>query len=358
VHGPGAKRKTLRSLFSEIEGPDDPGASWPADKAKSETRIRGVDRAQDLDQRESEVPKRADGRRVVLPGRERGSGVQPEVSAHISISHTGAAYPQMSWVLENPPLPSRLDPLAHTAKNELVGASVLSAVAGYVDTAGFLSLFGMFTAHVTGDIIAGSAMVAEHAPMGFFARIAMIPIFMMSVAGATLLARAIRRRGHAPLVPLLALMTTMLALFCAAGVICRPFIRGPDGWAVCLIGSTGVAAMAIQNMLMRYSLGGWSPTTIMTGNLTQVAIHIVEIAFPSTRPQSRRKATIRLVKFGLPLLGFILGASLSAFVTHLVGFWSIALPTAAVGSMTVWQWRKRAILTSEMTPTVNIRRSR
>src|SRR5262245_40391525 len=112
-------------------------------------------------------------------------------------------------------------------RSELLVAALLSAVAGFVDAAGFLALFGMFTAHVTGDLVAAGAVVAEHTHFGLLARLAMIPVFMGSVAATALFARSIRRRGHRPLVALLALMTVGLLVFCITGVALHRFANTP-----------------------------------------------------------------------------------------------------------------------------------
>jgi uncharacterized membrane protein YoaK (UPF0700 family) len=221
--------------------------------------------------------------------------------------------------------------------------ALLAAIAGYVDTVGFLTLYGMFTAHITGDLVAS---VAEHSPASIATRLAMLPAFIVSVAVATVLARATRRDGHTPLVPLLALMTAALAVFGATGILLRPFMTGHTNWAVGLVGATAVAAMAIQNMLMRDALNSWTPTTIMTGNLTLVTIQLVEMVFAAREPDAQKRARIRkdaklrLVKFGLPLTGFVLGAMLSAFLTPRYGFWSVGVPMAVVATLTGWHWRR------------------
>lgn len=218
---------------------------------------------------------------------------------------------------------------ARTLGTESFGSVVLSTVAGYVDTAGFLALYGLFTAHVTGDLITAAATVATGPHLGAWVKLAMIPVFMLTVALMTLFARAIHRRGAATVAPLLGLMTLALALFCAAGHFLMPYARNANAWGVAAIGGAGVVAMGIQNALMRGALRSFSQTTLMTGNLTQVTIDVVEVLFPTERA-ARREAVRNVRKSGIPLLGFMAGAALGAWLTKRYGLLSIALPTVVV----------------------------
>lgn len=223
----------------------------------------------------------------------------------------------------------------------LVVSTLFGAIAGYVDTVGFLALFGMFTAHITGDLVVS---LTELSQGSVASRVTMLPIFMISVAVTTVFARATRRYARAPLFPLLALMTAALLVFGATGIVLSPYMKSHN-WAVSIVGATGVGAMAVQNMIMRDALKSWTPTTIMTGNLTQVTIQLVELAFAAREPDRearariRTKAVARLAKFGLPLMGFVSGAVSAALLTRLYGFWSVALPASVVGALTVWHWR-------------------
>jgi uncharacterized membrane protein YoaK (UPF0700 family) len=98
-------------------------------------------------------------------------------------------------------------------------------------------------------------------------------------------------------------------------------------------------------MLMRDALNHWTPTTIMTGNLTQVTIQLVEMVVAVREPDAQKRARIRkdarvrLIKFGLPLTGFVLGATMSAFLTPRYGFWSVGVPTVVAAALTAWHWR-------------------
>jgi len=79
--------------------------------------------------------------------------------------------------------------------------AVLSVIAGMVDAIGFLSL-GLFTAHVTGNLVIIAALLLRGGPP-HLAQILAVPVFMLAVAAAWLIAKASDRRGPAMLRPLL-----------------------------------------------------------------------------------------------------------------------------------------------------------
>ncbi len=71
---------------------------------------------------------------------------------------------------------------------------LLSWVAGFVDTSAFIILFGLFTAHVTGNIaLAGSSFVSADAETTI-TRLLMLPTFVLTVALTSLLARFSRHQ--------------------------------------------------------------------------------------------------------------------------------------------------------------------
>ena len=228
---------------------------------------------------------------------------------------------------------------ARALVNASFGSVVLSCVGGYVDTAGFIMLFGLFTAHVTGDLITAAAVMStQGAGSGAGVRLAMIPVFIATVGLITLFTRAIRRRGAATLAPLLGLMTLALCAFGGAGYLLQPYAKHADSIAVGVIGALGVAAMGIQNALMKGALRSFAQTTLMTGNLTQFTIDLTDFLFPPVsrenrkeRSRARRDAGRHLRKSGFPLLGFLAGAGAGAWVAKEYGFLSIAAPAFTVG---------------------------
>jgi uncharacterized membrane protein YoaK (UPF0700 family) len=216
-------------------------------------------------------------------------------------------------------------------------AVLLSGVAGYVDSAGFVALFGLFTAHVTGDLVALGVAAAVAPTRIALGRMAMIPVFVVSVAATAWWVRSQRRGGRAPVPAVLGLLTWALALFAAVGAILQPF-DAPSAGVIWILGASGVAAMAVQNTLMRDVMAESSPTTIMTGNLTQVTIDLVELVFPSSVASRRVQAVLRgralnrLRTLVPSVAAFTVGTVLGAIVTHVVGLASIVVPALAVGA--------------------------
>ena len=128
----------------------------------------------------------------------------------------------------------------------------LSANGGYVDTAGFLALQGLFTSHVTGNFVTlGAALVLGTS--GVVAKLLALPMFCLMVFATRLLSLGLPALGWPALRSLLSLQLVLLAAGAALAIDLGPFRNG-DGWQALLTGMTLVAAMAIQNAIHRIHL--------------------------------------------------------------------------------------------------------
>jgi uncharacterized membrane protein YoaK (UPF0700 family) len=208
---------------------------------------------------------------------------------------------------------------------------VLSAIAGFVDTAGFLALFGVFTAHVTGNLVVAGATVARERTDHFAIRLAVTPVFMVAVAVSVLVVRRLRARGRAALPVMLAIQLAALVVFMLLGVGLAERIEA-DAWALFAVGATGVFAMGLQNGAARILIGG-APTTIMTGNVTQLTIDLVDTVAPAGDDAHRREARARLASTAWLVLGFVAGAAAGAVLVRAVGLWCIGVPAAALAGL-------------------------
>jgi uncharacterized membrane protein YoaK (UPF0700 family) len=93
-----------------------------------------------------------------------------------------------------------------------VTSGALAFTAGYVDTVGFIMLFGLFTAHVTGNFVLIGSELA-HPTDGVALKLLAFPAFIAAVAASRLLALAVERRGRSSARALLQLQIVLLAAF-------------------------------------------------------------------------------------------------------------------------------------------------
>src|SRR5260370_7012962 len=143
--------------------------------------------------------------------------------------------------------------------------TVLSIIAGSVDAIGFLGLGGLFTAHVTGNLV----ILAAHLVSGSGAPAApmlSVPVFVAALGLTRLLAGTLERVGFASLRPLLLLQLLLLVGFL---VLCVSAGRriDPDALIAILAGMLGVSAMSVPNALCQASLKGAPPTAVLATNL-------------------------------------------------------------------------------------------
>ncbi|HTL90138.1 MAG TPA: YoaK family protein [Leptolyngbya sp.] len=213
---------------------------------------------------------------------------------------------------------------------------LLSWVAGFVDTTAFIILFGIFTAHVTGNIaLAGSAFAGSD-PQTTLLRLSMLPIFMLAVVSTSLLARFSRKRGWAVLPVLLSAEAVALGLFMTVGLqFSATLLIDVQNELIFPIAATGVVAMGIQNALMKEaasSFTGYFPTTVMTGNFTQFTIDIVQFCSAKLSKQSEEtkmeaaEAVVKIKRTSPLLIGFFLGGTGAAYFVPSAEFWGLSVP--------------------------------
>src|SRR5260370_6174233 len=103
---------------------------------------------------------------------------------------------------------------------------VLSLIAGSTDIIGFLGLNGLFTAHITGNLVVLAAHIVAGDPT-IFSYVLSVPVFMLMLFLTRLLAGGLKQIGVSTLRPLLLLQLFFLVAFlsvCVAAVR----LRGAD----------------------------------------------------------------------------------------------------------------------------------
>jgi uncharacterized membrane protein YoaK (UPF0700 family) len=200
--------------------------------------------------------------------------------------------------------------------------TVLSFNGGYVDTVGYLSLQGLFTAHVTGNFVTiGAALV--FGTSGIVAKLLALPVFCMVIIVTRLVSFILPPRWPV-LETMLTLKLLLLLVAAVFAIAMGPFANG-DGAAAIIMGMTLVSAMAIQNAAQRIHLGAAPPTTLMTGTTTQMMIDIADMIHgaPGVARDAMRS---RLRRMCGAVASFAVGAAAGAFLFHAIGSWCFTLP--------------------------------
>jgi len=200
--------------------------------------------------------------------------------------------------------------------------TLLSFNGGYVDTMGYLSLQGLFTAHVTGNFVTiGAALVLGTS--GIVAKLLALPVFCMMIIVTRLVSFKLPARWPI-LETMLTLQLLLLLIAAILAIAMGPFTNG-DGALAIIVGMTLVAAMAIQNAANRIHLGSAPPTTIMTGTTTQMMIDIADLT-RGVQGVAGDALRSRLRRMGVAVVSFAAGAAAGALLLKAIGSWCFALP--------------------------------
>jgi uncharacterized membrane protein YoaK (UPF0700 family) len=209
-------------------------------------------------------------------------------------------------------------------------AALLSFNGGFVDTAGFLGLQGLFTAHVTGNFVtlAATLVMGTH---GVIVKLLALPEFVIIVALACIAGSALRARGLPPLPILLMAKVCFLLAFFVLAVVLGPF-PDSDVPAALLTGFAGVAGMAVQNAVQRVYLASIPPTTLMTGNTTQAVLDAVDLIWGAIQDETLA-VRARFARTLRGIVWFASGCTVAAVLYYWSGFWCLLVPVV-VGTAT------------------------
>ncbi len=159
---------------------------------------------------------------------------------------------------------------------------LLTVVGGAIDTIGFITLFGFFTAHVTGNI--------DHS-----------------------------KNKQLTLSHLFLAEAFFLTAFMIAGLYYQPFVDAGD-ITVAITGGLGLIALAIRNTASKTVIKHMSPTVLMTGNTTQLGINLTDYLVNRTADNGKKLAHSSVLVFS-----FLVGALVGALLYMQLSFWAVGL---------------------------------
>ena len=206
---------------------------------------------------------------------------------------------------------------------------LLSVIAGMVDLTGFFTLGNIFTAHITGNLVLASAAVVRGGPLNPAQALA-IPVFMLAVAAAWFIARTSNKHGE-PLARLLLVVQFVLLLAVLIFSVLKRPSTNPHGLQAGIVAMIAVSAMACQYALLRLALPKVVSTAVMTGNLTNAVLSLMDVLWTGgSVDMVRLKGSLRL------LGGFLAGCIIAAAAVFLLADWAWLFPvTLAAAALVV-----------------------
>src|ERR1700688_4189427 len=219
------------------------------------------------------------------------------------------------------------DEAAELSRLEARLPPLLSVIAGMVDLTGFFTLGHIFTAHITGNLVVAAAAAVQGGPVNVAQALA-IPAFMLAVAAVWLIAQASDRRGPSLARLLLLVQFLLLAAVLIFSVLTRPS-ADPRGLTAGIAVMIAVSAMACQYALLRLAIPGAISTAVMTGNLTNTVLSLMDLLAKDRAllpvDGGRLKRSVQL------LIGFLFGCFAAAFAVDELEDWSWSLPLVLAG---------------------------
>lgn len=207
-------------------------------------------------------------------------------------------------------------------KNISTFTLLLSAVAGFCDTATFVAGDNIFSAHVTGNFIVFAAQVIVGDDNTAWIKLITFPVFVTAVMMGGWLAEKSTNKYFVLLVE------GVLLLLCGIVALLHSFVLSSTVTATtyCMV-MIVVAAMGLQNAFGKlYAKETHGPTTMMTGNVTQASLDLGSFIRKGVGMESTTSLKKQLYLIG----GFLLGCLLGALISKLVGLASIFLPAVMI----------------------------
>jgi uncharacterized membrane protein YoaK (UPF0700 family) len=211
----------------------------------------------------------------------------------------------------------------------------LGLVAGSMNAFGFIALHGLLPAHVTGNLVL-LAIDLSDGQHGVGMTLAALPVFALGAAASAWCIGMLRERGKDAFLPAIALQACLIAV-CLAVSLALPPAEKPGDLSAVVVGCFALLAMSLQNVTMRLLLNNLPPTTVMTGNITQVVSDTVAFAFrfPSLRntEDEKRLLSRQAEQMALTLSGFTVGSLVTALGYHAMGVSILVVPIVTLASL-------------------------
>ena len=215
-------------------------------------------------------------------------------------------------------------------------AFAMTWAAGFVDLVGYVSLYGLYTSHMTGNTVAMARHFSELDWFGVVRRGWPIVTFIFGLLLGAFIYDAEKRRSiKVPFPPAIGLEALLIGFFIvgAIGNNYKPDIPPQPAGKFFVMVALLAVPMGIQNVVIR-NVGGLNVyTTFVTGSLVKFAESLSEYLFwVRDRTRGRLRSRILKVLAVSPRLESVQHAALT------LGLWAIYLTGAICGGFSLKWW--------------------
>lgn len=245
-------------------------------------------------------------------------------------------------------------------KNRKWSAQLLTWVAGYVDLVGWVVLYHIYTANMSGNTIASGLRFGNGDWAGAFARLYPVAAFAAGVLVNGIVYQWAKRQEPSRYVfpIIMAAEAVLLVVFLALGLTMLPAkqLTAPSAGAWVALATVAGLSMGVQNGALAASGQLSVYTTHVTGTLTRMVEHVAEYLYwlrdrtrgrlrqrlwPALRVSPRQKCVHEAVlHFGLWFF-YLLGATLGDAALGRFGIPCLVAPIGVVlaAGMAALRWR-------------------
>jgi uncharacterized membrane protein YoaK (UPF0700 family) len=223
---------------------------------------------------------------------------------------------------------------------------LLAFIGGFVDAVGYLRLFDLFPASITGNLVAAATSLFRH-NRGVFARVFITVLFSLGAFITTFIAHRLRDVYKATIWDIgmasLAQEIVFLSVATAVGIFLRSSAGGIpsiESWQCVLTGSIMAVSMGMHSAAVIEMIKDCPSTTVMTANITKTsraAAGAVHAALqgsdrPAHTPENKGCAgqAAKYIELLLLVVVFVVGVVAGAVLSLHIDFWSLLLPLAVL----------------------------
>lgn len=196
---------------------------------------------------------------------------------------------------------------------------MLSAIAGYCDTVTFVAADNIFSAHVTGNFIIFAYQIINGNDIGVGLRPLAFPIFILSILAAGWIAKKTKNRKYELLYweGLILTVTGITTYILKLGEMLTEEMTF-------VLAMFFVFAMGFQNAFGKiYSSETFGPTTMMTGNVTQLSLELGNVYKSFFKEYNIGN---KFIKQLITVAGFLAGCLIGAVVAKYLSLGAAIFP--------------------------------